>query len=352
MKTVNVDGVSSPYEVIVSNNCLQELPQKLKMLTNAVNIGVITDDKVDKLYSEKVIKILNDSGYRTCKFVFEHGEKSKNLNTVSNILEFLAENNLTRSDCLAALGGGITGDITGFASAAFLRGIDFVQLPTTLLAAVDSSVGGKTGVNLEHGKNLAGAFHQPRLVICDTDTFKTLPKNIFSEGIAEAVKYGVICDKQLFKKFNNGIDSNIEEIVARCVQIKADIVSRDEFDTGERQLLNFGHTFAHGIEKLSDFKISHGYAVGIGMVMISRAAYKLGLSDYDCSEPIISVLEKNNIPVSFECSVDALLNIIMQDKKRKGDTITLVLPKEIGKCYLHKINCSELRKFIEKAFEV
>lgn len=352
MNLINVNGVSSPYKVIISSDCLHELPEYIKTLTKAVNIGVITDDKVDELYSDYVIKILNNTGFKTCKFVFKHGEKSKSMDTVSSILEFLAENNLTRSDCLVALGGGITGDMTGFASAVFLRRIDFIQVPTTFLAAVDSSVGGKTGVNLRHGKNLAGAFHQPKLVICDINTFKTLPQSIFNEGLAEAIKYGVICDKSLFDKFSDDLNSSLEQIVTRCVQIKADIVARDEFDTGERQLLNFGHTFAHAIEKLSDFKISHGYAVGIGMVMISRAAFKMGLSDYDCSQPLIDVLNKNNIPTSFECSKNDLLNIIMQDKKRKGDNITLVLPKQIGKCYLHTVNCSDLYKFIEAAFEV
>ncbi len=349
MKLIDVNAKTSSYRVIISAGLMNDASTYIKKVTNAVNIAVITDDKVDELYSNQVVNVLSKSGFKVCKFVFKHGENSKNMQTVTDMLEFFAEHNLTRTDCIVALGGGITGDMAGFASAVYLRGIDFVQMPTTFLAAVDSSVGGKTGVNLKSGKNLSGAFHQPRLVLCDINSFNTLPDSVFAEGLAEAVKYGVICDERLFDRFSGDIKGSLEEIIAGCVQIKADIVSHDEFDRGERQLLNFGHTIGHAIEKVSDFKIPHGFAVGIGMVMISKAAYRLGFSEYDCSEPIMSVLTKNGIPVEFNCTAQELYNVMIKDKKRSGNSIKLVLPQKIGKCFLYETNVASMYDFLNEA---
>ena len=341
-KTVSVKGVKKPYDIIFGNEIFDIIPQKIWELTKAKTTVIITDDNVDKFYGEKVSKILENSGFRVLKFVFPHGEDHKSIKTFSEILEFMAENNVTRSDLIIALGGGITGDISGFCAASYLRGIDFFQVPTTFLAAIDSSVGGKTGVNLSSGKNLAGAFYQPRSVICDTSTFKTLPEENFKEGVAEAIKYGAICDTDLFQKISDNKDFNIEEVIERCVTIKAEIVAEDEFDNGKRQLLNFGHTIAHAIEKVSSYKISHGIAVGIGMAMISKISERLGWSEENTFEKIAKCLESNNLPTQYNLNTEEILPAILKDKKRDGDTINLVIPKKIGNCVLKKVNVSDL----------
>lgn len=346
-RTVSVDGVKNPYDIIIGRDILNIIPKKIKELTHAKTIVIITDDNVDKYYSKKVSDILESEDFRVLKFIFPHGEDHKSIETFSEILEFMAENNVTRSDCILALGGGITGDISGFCAASYLRGIDFLQVPTTFLAAIDSSVGGKTGVNLKSGKNLAGAFYQPRAVICDIDTFKTLPEDNFKEGVAEAIKYGVICDKTLFSELLETKDRDIEKIIETCVKIKAEIVSEDEFDTGKRQLLNFGHTIGHAIEKVSDYKISHGIAVGIGMAIISKISDNLGWSHEVTFDEIKKCLEMNNLPTEFNMKTEDILSVMYKDKKRNSDTINLVIPEKIGKCVLKKINISELEGVLE-----
>lgn len=346
-KKVRVSGVKKPYDIIIGKDILNIIPDKIKELTKAKTVVVITDDNVDKLYSDKVIKMLLDSGFNALKFVFCHGENHKTMKTICDILEFMAENNVTRSDLILALGGGIVGDVSGYAAASYLRGIDFIGVPTTFLASIDSSVGGKTGVNLKSGKNLAGAFYQPRLVVCDTKTFDTLPKENFKEGLCEAIKYGVICDKELFDLLSKNENIDIESVIERCVLIKAEIVSVDEFDTGKRQLLNLGHTIGHAIEKSTDFKISHGIAVGIGMAIISKISDSLGWSEEETCPPIIKCLENNDIPTTINVKNEELLSAMLKDKKRNNDTINLVIPEKIGNCVLKNIEVSKLKEVLE-----
>ena len=346
MIKVTVSGVTKPYDVFIGKGILEKAGEIISSVSKSNKIVIITDDNVDKLYSEKVINILENSGFQTFKFVFPHGEKNKTLNTISEILEFMAENNITRSDSVVALGGGITGDISGFAAASFLRGISYFQIPTTFLAAIDSSVGGKTGVNLKAGKNLAGAFYQPKAVICDTDTFKTLPDENFKEGVAEAIKYGVICDRELFDILSENSDWNTEEVIKRCVSIKAKLVSEDEFDTGHRQLLNLGHTIGHAIEKCSDYNISHGVAVGIGMAMISRGAESLGWSLENTFCEIENALKVNGLLADCDIPKKDLLETMLKDKKRKGDFITLVIPEKTGKSVLRKVPVTDIEKVL------
>lgn len=346
MKNVKVSGVKNPYEVLIGSRILNDLGTVLKGVVKAEKTVIITDDNVDRFYADKVKGILEKSGFEVLKFVFNHGEKNKTMNTVADILEYMAENNVTRTDCIVALGGGITGDISGFCAASYLRGIDFVQVPTTFLAAIDSSVGGKTGVNLKSGKNLAGAFYQPRAVICDVDTFKTLPEQNFKEGVAEAIKYGIICDRDLFNTLAQDKEWNIEDVIQRCVKIKAEIVAEDEFDTGKRQLLNLGHTIGHAIEKCTDFSITHGIAVGIGMAMISKASDDLGWSLEKTNEQIVKALKNNGLLTEAEIKADELLEAMAKDKKRKGGFITLVIPESIGNSVLKKIEVDELSKVL------
>lgn len=341
-KIVTVSGVKNPYDVVIGKGVLKTIPEKLKTSTNAKIVAIITDDNVDKLYSEKVTALVKDAGFNAIKFVFEHGENHKTLKTFESILEFLAENSVTRSDCILALGGGIVGDVAGFCAASYLRGIDFIQIPTTFLAAIDSSVGGKTGVNLNSGKNLAGAFYQPKAVICDIDTFDTLPEENFKEGVAEAIKYGAICDEELFLELSENESIDIEKVIEKCVSIKAKIVSEDEFDTGKRQLLNFGHTIGHAIEKATDYKISHGIAVGIGMAMISKISDQKGWSTENTFEKIEKCLKNNKMPIHCDIEDSELLSIMTKDKKRTGDSINLIVAEKIGKCIIKKIDINSL----------
>lgn len=350
MKTIRVDA-SKKYNVMIGNGLLDSVGEICKEKIGVSRGVVITDSNVDKLYSNRLISSLSGAGYEITKFVFEAGEQSKNTDTFIEILEFLASASLTRSDCIFALGGGVVGDISGFAAAVYLRGIRFVQIPTTLLAAVDSSVGGKTGIDLKSGKNLAGAFHQPSLVVCDPLLLDTLTPEIFADGCAEVIKYGVINDRALFNKLKEGIRENIEEIIAACVQNKSNIVKADEFDTGMRQLLNLGHTVGHSIEKLSNFSISHGSAVAIGMVIVTRAAVAHGLCDVTALDELIDLVKKTKLPTKCSFSASEIASVALSDKKRQRNTINLIVPYAIGDTRLFPISVDHLEAFISKGLE-
>lgn len=346
MKTVEVDAAVR-YNIVIDKGILPKSGDMIKEVTSAERVAVITDDTVDKLYSDVVMKSLSDAGFETFKFVFPHGEKSKNISTFSSILEFLAESGLTRTDALVALGGGVVGDVAGFAAASYLRGIDFIQIPTTLLACVDSSVGGKTAIDLKAGKNLAGAFYQPKLVIADFETLSTLTDWIFADGMAEVIKYGVIFDKAFFEFLrDNEAKDNLEYVITRCVELKRDIVNADEKEKGVRALLNFGHTVGHAIEKCSGYKIPHGSAVAVGMVIISRAAYKCSFCGENYADIIASLNKKYSLPVSTDFSSSELSSAAMADKKRSGDKIKLIIPETLGNCVIKSVPTSELEKII------
>ena len=353
MKKVTVK-TSAKYDVMIDSGLLEKTGEYVSGVFKHCKLCVVSDDTVYEFYGETVLTSLKNAGYDTCRFTFAPGEQSKSIKTVSALLEFMAKEQLTRTDAIVALGGGVVGDLAGFAASCYLRGIPFVQIPTTLLAAVDSSVGGKTGINLAHGKNLAGAFWQPSLVLCDYSLFKTLTPNLLLEGIAEVIKYGVIADEELFEFMaSNCIYSLIENnlfdyIIERCVTIKSDIVSEDERDTGKRQLLNFGHTLGHAIEKCSNYEIPHGHAVAIGMFYISRIAFNEGLSPEDCAVRIELILRKYNFELSCGYSAGELYEAALIDKKRTGNFITLILPDKIGSCRLEKIDVSLFKEFIQK----
>ncbi|NLL35566.1 MAG: 3-dehydroquinate synthase [Clostridiales bacterium] len=343
---------SSNYDVLIAEGLLGETGSLAAEVVPPCKVLVASDDIVTALYSDTVVHSLQDAGFEVEQFTFPHGEKSKNLQTLNSLLEYAAKKQLTRQSLFVALGGGITGDLTGFAAAVYQRGAGYIQIPTTFLAAIDSSVGGKTAVNLDAGKNLAGAFFQPRLVICDLATFETLPSEVFSDGAAEAVKYGMISDYELFLKLEAGITiSNLQDIVARCVDIKRQIVARDEYDRGERQLLNYGHTFGHGIEKCSGYTISHGHAVAIGMVMAARAAERLGIAEEECSDRLAAALHKYGLPVYSPFETNELTSAILTDKKRAGDTLTVVLPERPGRCILHKLPVDDIERLVSLSLE-
>lgn len=345
MKKVHVNA-SWEYDVLIGKNILKNSGKLIGEIFKKGKTAIISDDKVYSIYGETVKNSLCENGFSVETFVFPNGEMSKNISTYTEILEFLAQKGLTRSDFIVALGGGVTGDMAGFAAATYLRGIKFVQIPTTFLAAIDSSVGGKTGVNLDAGKNLVGAFHQPSLVICDTDTFKTLEEKTFADGVAEAIKYGMIKEPELLEKLSGEFD--IEEVVETCVKIKRDVVAEDEFEMGARKLLNFGHTIGHAVEKCSGYSITHGHGVAIGMAIITKAAEELGICEKGISQSIDKLLEKCGLPVKCPYAPEELYKVAISDKKRSGDFITVVLPKQVGECILKKITLDELLEYIKK----
>lgn len=347
MEIIKVNA-SKEYEVVIGRGILPTLGERCLSLFGKSRAVIVTDSNVAPLWLDKAKSALEGAGIDTVEFIFPAGEDSKSKETLFELLEFAAENRITRSDFAVALGGGVTGDMTGLAASLYLRGIPFVQVPTTLLAAVDSSVGGKTAVNLAAGKNLAGAFYQPSLVLCDTDTLSTLPACEFANGMAEVIKYGVIFDKDLFDKVQGGdVKSDIEKIIARCVELKRDVVAKDEFDKGDRQLLNFGHTMAHSIEKCSNFEIPHGSAVAIGMVIAAKASAALGWSKEDCTNAIIEANKNNNLPCECAYAPKDLADAALSDKKRTGGTLNFVVPEVMGSCILKKIPVEDLYKIAE-----
>lgn len=347
MKKVTVNA-SRVYDVIIEKGILDRAGEESAKVVKPCAAAILTDSNVAPLYAERLERSLKAVGYKTFRFTIAAGEESKSAESYIAFLSFLAENHLTRSDCIFALGGGVVGDLAGFVAATYLRGIRFIQIPTTLLAMVDSSVGGKTAIDLPEGKNLVGAFYQPSLVLCDYETLDTLPNVVFSDGCAEVIKYGIINDKPLFEKLRSLIKPQIEDIIENCVRNKRDIVNADELDTGVRQLLNLGHTPAHSIEKLSNYEISHGSAVARGIAIISRAAAALGYCPESDAEEICDILSFHCLPT--ECDFDAreLAEIALSDKKRSGGKINLIVPFGIGNSRIHEIDVTELEAFFAK----
>ena len=337
-------SASKGYDVKIGHGLLPTLGEEAAKVCKGRTVCIVSDDTVASFYEEIARKSLENAGFSVCSYIFPHGEESKNGENFLKLLSFLAAHHLTRADLLVALGGGVTGDLTGFSASCYLRGVQYIQVPTTLLAMVDSSVGGKTAIDLPEGKNLCGAFYQPSLVLCDIDTLSTLPEDIFRDGCAEVIKYGVLGSRELFDALNG--DYDLMDVVTQCVDMKRAIVEEDEFDTGRRQLLNLGHTLGHAIEANSSFTLSHGKCVAIGMAMIAKSAVKHGFCTEETAGEIVSVLEKFNLPTKTEQSAASIHETALGDKKRRSGTLTLIVPKEIGNCILHPIPVNELTDWI------
>ncbi|XOQ48380.1 MAG: 3-dehydroquinate synthase [Eubacteriales bacterium] len=349
MKELTVN-TSKSYKIRIERGCLGKAGKLAERLFKpGAKAVLVSDSNVLPLYGERVKQSLETAGFSVRTFAFPAGEESKQLSCVAHIYSECAAHRLTRSDFLVALGGGVTGDMTGFAAATYLRGIPFIQIPTSLLAQIDSSVGGKTAVDLPQGKNLVGAFHQPCLVLIDPDTLETLPTRFLSDGMAEAIKYGCIKSRELFDMiYKEDIRENMEELIYRCVDIKREIVERDEFDTGERMLLNFGHTFGHALEKLYGFgKLSHGEAVGIGMVMMAKCGEGMGITKPGTANEIIAALRKFELPTSDSMPMDRILSATAFDKKNSGGMIGLILLKQIGEGFVDRIYRDRLAELTE-----
>lgn len=347
MKKIRVK-TSKPYDVLIERGSIENCGRYIAEIAKTERAAIITDDIVEKLYGDTVIKSLKENGFECELFSFKNGEASKSLSVLSDIYDFLSESNITRNDLVIALGGGVVGDITGFAAATFLRGIDFVQIPTTLLAQIDSSVGGKTAIDLKCGKNLAGAFKQPVLVICDSSSLTTLTLDILADGMAEAIKYGMIRDKSLFDLISEhnleNVQDVMDEIVYTCIDIKRDVVENDEFDRGERMILNFGHTIGHAIEGYHNYvNYTHGKGVAAGMCYITRRFAP------ELSETLEKCVKAYGLPIDSEASMAELLPFCSKDKKRESDNINYIVCQEIGKAQIRKNSVEEFNKFMEEA---
>ncbi len=350
MRRITVSGQEG-YEIIISDNVLISCGEYIRRVTSAKKALVISDTNVFPLYGERVKASLEGSGFEACSFVFPAGEASKTLDTVSDMIKALCEAQLTRSDIVVALGGGVTGDMAGFASAIYLRGIDFVQIPTSLLSQVDSSVGGKTGCDLSFGKNLVGAFHNPRLVLIDPETLNTLPDRYKKDGLGEIIKCGCIRSAALFERLENceSFEDIKVDAIYECVDIKRVVVENDFTEKGERMLLNFGHTLAHAIEKYENFSgLAHGEAVGVGMVQISLASEKLGYTEKGTADRIEKCLKKFGLPTSCDIETEKLTEIMLHDKKRRGSSLNLVLLRAIGDSFVEPCPTADLVKFFSE----
>lgn len=347
MRKIHVNLKKNSYDILIGAGLLNNCGELIKQAVNPCKAFIITDTNVAPIYLEKVENALQSAGFTTAAHVFPAGEKNKTIDAVVNMVEDMANEQLCRTDCVVALGGGVVGDMAGFASAIYMRGIDFVQLSTSLLSDIDSSVGGKTGCDLENGKNLVGAFHQPKAVIIDTDTLSTLPEHFKSDGMGEMIKYGVFRSKSLFDAIIDSPETAIcEQNIFECVDIKREVVENDEFEHGERKLLNLGHTLGHAIEKYYDFeKYSHGEAITIGMVMMAKAAEKNGLCVSGIAEKIIDCAHKFNLPTCCDADIDELLKIVVSDKKRRGGKIDIILPKTVGDAFIYTIDVDKLPVF-------
>lgn len=336
-------STSSPYTIYTDKGLLTKVGTYIEKFFPQCKVAVITDSNVNPLYSDTILKSLKAKGFTATKIVFSAGEHSKNITTYGNILEALSVDGLTKSDIILALGGGVVGDMAGFAASTYLRGISYVYVPTTYLAAVDSSIGGKTSINLPSGKNLAGSYWQPSLVLIDPEVFQTLPELKIMDGIAEAIKHSVVSDASLMKHI---LEHDYNYVIERSISIKRSIVEADETSKGLRQLLNFGHTIAHGIEKVSSYSVSHGHAVAKGMVLEARSAYNSGLTDIDISKDLVEIFTSLGFDMSLDYTVEQLLPYALLDKKISNGVINMVIPESIGKCRLHKLYLNELEDFI------
>ena len=341
MKTITV-STSKRYDVIIGSGLLSNTGKMVASVIDPGKAAIVSDSNVWPIYGQSVANSLRDAGFETVHYIIPAGEESKCGSTYLQILSFLADNNLTRSDAIIAL------DIAGFVAATFLRGIAFIQIPTTLLAMVDSSVGGKTAIDLPAGKNLVGCFYQPRLVICNIDALNTLTADVFRDGCAEVIKYSVLYDPELFCHLTEkGLDFDREYVIARCIAHKADVVKEDEFDTGVRMRLNLGHTVGHGIEAQSNFSISHGKAVAIGMAIVARAAAKQGFCSRQLCDSICALIQKFCLPTTTQFTAQQIFVSALSDKKRAGGIVNLIIPREIGQCDIIPTPVSEIESFIK-----
>lgn len=353
-KTIHVNTPSRAYDVHVGHGILDGTGQLVREACGGGVAAVVSDSNVAPLYADRVLASLGAAGYRTALLTFPAGEQNKRLGTLGTLLEGLAQAELSREDVVVALGGGVTGDMAGLAASMYLRGCQVAQVPTYLLAMVDSSVGGKTAVDLEAGKNLAGAFFQPSVVVADVSCLRTLSHELFTDSCGEVLKHGVIADEDLFERVAarpinapGYSQEELAEVIARNVQIKRDVVDADERERGLRQTLNFGHTLGHAIEAASDFRLGHGTCVATGMCCIARASASLGWCTEETCSRIESAVRAYGLPTDTQLAHDVIFHYATHDKKRHGSTVNVVVPCSIGSVQVRKVTLDQLRTIID-----
>jgi 3-dehydroquinate synthase len=351
MKTINLDLGSKSYDIIIQTGLLKNIGAEINKFYNNKKISIVTDSNVYNIYGSIIKASLEHYKYNINFIIVSPGEKSKSLEVLTCCYNDLIKHGITRSDLIIALGGGVIGDLAGFAAATYLRGINYVQIPTSLLAQIDSSIGGKVAVNLEQGKNLIGNFYQPYKVFIDPDVLNTLPDKYIKDGLGEVIKYACIKDPNLFEilmniKSKDQLFNNIEYIIYTCCNIKKIIVEKDEHDNGERMLLNFGHTLGHAIEKYFNYEYSHGEAVSKGMYYITKKSEELQITEPGTAEEIKNILINFNIEYDIpNLDMDNIKGTIKLDKKNMSDKINLILIKKIGDAFIESISMDHINKY-------
>ncbi|MEG2353947.1 MAG: 3-dehydroquinate synthase [Clostridium sp.] len=354
MKLLNVNLENQSYPIFIGKGLINEIGEKIKAFHSGEKLAIVTDKNLFSIYGEEFKGILEKAGFKPSFIVLEPGEKSKSIEVLQEVYNKLLDFKITRSDLIIAFGGGVVGDLCGFAASTFLRGIPFVQVPTSLLAQIDSSIGGKVAVNLERGKNLVGSFYHPKMVIIDTALLKTLEKRFLWDGMAEVIKYGCISSKELFSRLmdfkdENELLQNIDEIVYCCCSIKRDVVEVDEKDTGLRMILNFGHTIGHSIEKYFDYeKYTHGEAVAMGMYILTKNSEKLGHTEIGTAEKIKNILIKYNLQYELSgVDNESLIEATGLDKKNMGEKLNLIFIKNIGNAFINSVDKTQVKNYMK-----
>ena len=358
MKLLPVSLGDRSYDIHIAPGRLDDTGKLCQqVLPRATRLAVVTDDTVGGLYAHRLLQSLWARGYTASVISLPAGEQTKSLHNLGVLYDSFMEMGLTRTDAVVALGGGVVGDLAGFAAATILRGVDFVQVPTTLLAQVDSSVGGKVAIDLPAGKNLAGAFWQPRLVLMDPACLRTLDDKTFSDGMAEVIKYGCIRDAAFFRALEKtpsrrAVMENIESVLYTCCDLKRAVVEKDERDTGERMVLNFGHTLGHAYEKAGHYETwTHGQAVAAGMCLAARLGAALGVTPAGVPERVEALVSAFGLPTRIPCTQADYAAAVGLDKKGTGEQITLVLLEDLGRAVLHRMSKRELLGLLEGCAE-
>ena len=349
MPMITVPLGERTYPIHIGSGMLDCLGAHILESLGEISVAVVTDDNVAPLYLARAVASLENAGLRVCSITLPHGEQTKCLDQLMNLYTFLCDSRITRKDAVIALGGGVIGDLAGLAAATYLRGVHFIQVPTTLLAQVDSSVGGKVAVDLPQGKNLVGAFYQPDFVLVDPDTLNTLTDEYWRDGLGEVVKYGCIGDEALFALLENAapggraaLMAHIDEILRRCIQHKADVVAQDERDTGLRMTLNFGHTIAHAVETCQHYEgLRHGEAVALGMHLMTRLSEDKGLTAPGTADRLDALLRALDMPMALPAlKKEDVISAMLMDKKFSGRVLRAIVLNKIGKCFIHPTDVS------------
>lgn len=353
MKKIEIKLPNNNYELLIKRGLIKNIGYEVAKIYKGNKIAIVTDENVDKFYGNIVKESLEEQGFNTLKVVLKPGEKTKSMEQVMGIYELLLDFGINRGNMIIALGGGVIGDVTGFCASTLLRGIPYIQIPTSLLAQIDSSIGGKVAIDLPRGKNLVGSFYHPKAVYIDPNVLETLEPRFLNDGMGEVIKYALIKDKELYQELREVSDyedllRKIEDVIYRCCYIKKIVVEADEKDTGERMILNFGHTIGHGIEKLQNYEgLSHGEAVAVGMYNITLSSEKEGLTVGGTAEKIKEVLKQFNLPYEVDgVQVEELIKTLAIDKKNIDKSMNFILLKDIGEAFIRRVSREDVGKFI------